>query len=294
VSPADLDACGFSSKAVRRRIDEGVWHRIGGAIVLGPLPPSPDGSSSLATRSDDARSWILHFTFGPRTRISGILALRRAGWLLSCTAYVVVVADKPNRQLPGVTVLRRPDTVGVLSHGALRFVPAREALADCLSVLPTGAAAALLDTALQKRHVRPDVAAADLSARLGRGRRDAAGLRRLRDRAVSGSRSEAEQRMARLLRRSGTGPWVPNHAFRGPDGDVMAEIDFAHLGLRIAIEVDGRAFHSDRQAFERDRWRQNVLTLGGWLVLRFTWEQITQRPHEVMAVIRAAVAQRAA
>jgi len=47
-------------------------------------------------------------------------------------------------------------------------------------------------------------------------------------------------------------------------------------------------------AFERDRERQNVLTLQGWLVLRFTWEQITQRPGEVLAAVLAAVAQRVA
>jgi very-short-patch-repair endonuclease len=58
--------------------------------------------------------------------------------------------------------------------------------------------------------------------------------------------------------------------------------------------VDGRAYHSDRRAFERDRLRQNHLVLQGWLILRFTWEQITQRPQEVIAAVLAAVAQRAA
>lgn len=87
---------------------------------------------------------------------------------------------------------------------------------------------------------------------------------------------------------------MPNFPLRDASGQVVAEIDFAHVGLRIAIEVDGRAFHSDRRAFEHDRWRQNALTVGGWLVLRFTWEQINTRPDEVIAVILTAVAQRAA
>jgi very-short-patch-repair endonuclease len=87
---------------------------------------------------------------------------------------------------------------------------------------------------------------------------------------------------------------VPNHRLLGLDGRIVAEVDFAHVGLRIAIEVDGRAFHSDRHSFEHDRWRQNELTVRGWLVLRFTWEQIVGRPSEVIAVIQAAVAQRAA
>jgi very-short-patch-repair endonuclease len=111
---------------------------------------------------------------------------------------------------------------------------------------------------------------------------------------MSGSRSEAEQRMAALLKRSRTGPWVPNHPVRDASGRIVAEIDFAHEGLRIAIEVDGRAHHSDRRSFERDRERQNHLVLQGWLILRFTWEQITQRPQEVIAAVLAAVAQRAA
>jgi hypothetical protein len=287
VSASDLHACGFSGSAVRRRIAEGAWHRIGGAVALGPE------RSSSAPWSDTALSWILRWTYGSRARISGALALRRESWRLPCEVYIVVLSDKPRAQLAGVTVLRRPESESSVVAD-LRFVSAREALVDCLTVLPAREAANLLDAALQKRYVRSEMVAQDLAVRLGRGRRNASGLRELIARATSGSRSEAEQRMARLLRSSATGPWVPNHPVRDTAGRVVAEIDFAHVGLRIAIEVDGRAFHSDRLSFERDRWRQNALTVGGWLVLRFTWEQLTERPEEVIAIICAAVAQRAA
>lgn len=288
VSPADLSACGFSGGAVRRRLADGLWHRIGGAVVLAPR------QSHRAAWSDAALSWILHCTFGPQTRISGVLALRRSRWHVPCELHIVVLEGKPRTSLAGVTVLRRPETgdAPIVTHP--RFVTAREALADCLTILPDSAATTVLDAALQKRYVRPEEVGEVIEDRLGRGKRNAAGLRRLLGRALSGSRSEAEQRMARLLHRSGTGPWVPNFPLRDTSGQVVAEIDFAHVGLRIAIEVDGRAFHSDRRAFEHDRWRQNALTVGGWLVLRFTWEQITEHPDEVIAVILAAVAQRAA
>lgn len=288
VSLADLGACGFSSKAVRHRLHEGTWHRIGGAVVL-----TPSGSNN-ANQSDIALAWILRFTFGAQMRISGSLALRRARWHVPCEAHIVILTHKPTHALTGVTVLRRSDGTPSGSPTVPRFVAPREALVDCLTVLPAESAVELLDSALQRRYVSPDTVAADLRARLGRGRLNASGLRNLIARALSGSRSEAEQRMARLLRRSGTGPWVPNHPLLGSDGRVVAELDFAHLGLRIAIEVDGRAFHSDRRAFEHDRWRQNALTLGGWLVLRFTWEQIIERPAEVIAIIQQAVDLRAA
>jgi len=287
VSSAILNDCGFSGAAVRRRVAEGSWHRIGGAVILSPRP------NHTAAWTDLALSWILQCTFGSHARISGSLALRRAQWHLPCEVHIVVLRDKPRAHLSGVAVVRRSE-IESRSAGDLHFVPAREALADCLTVLPAAIGADVLDAALQKRYVRPETVVQDLSARLGRGRRSAAGLRKLIARATSGSKSEAEQRMGRLLRGSGTGPWVPNYPLSDAAGRVMAEIDFAHLGLRIAIEVDGRAFHSDRRSFEHDRWRQNALTVGGWLVLRFTWEQITERPDEVIAVILAAVARRAA
>lgn len=288
VSPDDLAACGFSTKAVRHRIDEGTWHRVGGAIVLSP------GHAQAARHSDVALSWILRFTFGPRARLSGVLALRHARWHLPCDAHIVVLDEKANHHLPGVSILRRPDTDVPVGPRGLRYVSPREALVDCLTVLSRPAATSMLDAALQKRYVPPGVIAEAIGTRLGRGKRNSAGLRLLLERATSGSRSEAEQRMARLLIRSGTGPWIPNHPLRTRQGQMVAEVDFAHLGLRIAIEVDGRAFHSDRQAFEHDRWRQNALMVDGWLVLRFTWEQIVARPDEVIAIIRSAVAQRAA
>ncbi|MEK9809938.1 MAG: DUF559 domain-containing protein, partial [Candidatus Nanopelagicales bacterium] len=88
------------------------------------------------------------------------------------------------------------------------------------------------------------------------------------------------------------GTWTANHPVVDKSGRVVAEIDFAHVDLGIAIEVDGRAFHSDQRSFERDRARQNDLVLRGWLVLRFTWEQITTRPEWVTAEICKAVARR--
>jgi very-short-patch-repair endonuclease len=56
--------------------------------------------------------------------------------------------------------------------------------------------------------------------------------------------------------------------------------------MRLAIEIDGWAYHSDVDRFQRDRRRQNVLVALGWTVLRFTWADLTQRPGYVTAAIR--------
>ncbi len=40
----------------------------------------------------------------------------------------------------------------------------------------------------------------------------------------------------------------------------------------------------------RRRWRQNLLILDGWCVLRFTYTMLSERPAEVLEMIRSALA----
>ena len=289
VSMVDLAECGVSRKAVARRVTEGTWQRLGSAILL--APPPLDGEHHITDRQ-----WarILTITYGPRARLSGDLALRHAGWHLAGTPRLIVVPHKPTSSLPQVRILRRPDGAAIRSREGFRFMAPLDALVDSLIVLGERHSADVIDLALQRRLINAESFARAVQPHLGSGRNGATCLRAMLERVRSGSRSEAEQRMGALLDRSGTGPWVRNLLVRDAKDRVIAEIDFAHQGLRIAIEVDGRAHHTGRAAFERDRERQNTLMLQGWLVLRFTWEQITQRPDEVLAAVRAAVAQRVA
>jgi very-short-patch-repair endonuclease len=45
---------------------------------------------------------------------------------------------------------------------------------------------------------------------------------------------------------------------------------------RLVVEVDSRGFHDTTEAFERDRIRDNELTLAGWTVLRFTYRRVVR------------------
>ena len=60
-----------------------------------------------------------------------------------------------------------------------------------------------------------------------------------------------------------------------------------------AVEVDGWAWHHQAERFQRHRTRQNALVNDGWLVLRFTWHDLTARPDQVLADIRRALVDRA-
>ena len=55
------------------------------------------------------------------------------------------------------------------------------------------------------------------------------------------------------------------------------------------IEVDGWAFHSNADDFVNDRNRQNIISLLGYQILRFTWLDLTEYPDRVLAEIRNAL-----
>jgi very-short-patch-repair endonuclease len=75
-------------------------------------------------------------------------------------------------------------------------------------------------------------------------------------------------------------------------GVSIGRFDFLYLEGRIVIELDGYGHHWDRRSFQRDRRRSNELGLEGWLVLRYTWQDVTRRGDVVAAEVRAALAAR--
>ncbi len=59
---------------------------------------------------------------------------------------------------------------------------------------------------------------------------------------------------------------------------------------KVAIEVDGWAWHVDAARFRNDRRKVNALVRAGWTLLRFTWHDLTTRPAECLAEILDALA----
>jgi predicted transcriptional regulator of viral defense system len=69
------------------------------------------------------------------------------------------------------------------------------------------------------------------------------------------------------------------------DGEPPIRADFAWPDRKIAVETDGQRTHGTRHAFEADRRRDQRLTAAGWRVIRTTWRQLTQWPHELKPVL---------
>lgn len=133
----------------------------------------------------------------------------------------------------------------------------------------------IMDKALQQ-----DVQLCELwDAHLRNKGRYGAPAARIRLQAASdGARSVAE----RLLEAGITG-WRTNYHLGG------YKVDVGFPRQKVAIEVDGLAFHSATEDFHADRLRQNNIMLMGWQVLRFTWLDLTEYPDRVTAIIRNAI-----
>jgi very-short-patch-repair endonuclease len=132
----------------------------------------------------------------------------------------------------------------------------------------------------------------DLERRLQRPLSGNSKLRKVMRTLVTGAEAESERRLHRLLRAHGITGWTANHPVRVA-GALVARLDIAFVSARIAIEVDGFAYHHDRQRFQRDRTRQNELVNLGWTVYRFTWQDITAHPERVIATVRIALSRAA-
>lgn len=205
-------------------------------------------------------------------------------------ACVWVPVDAHHR-LAGVIVLRWALPLGDVRAGHPPTTSRVRTVVDCLRLSPRVHRERMLDTALLRGWITvPDLAA---QVRALNGQTGAPALRDLLAGVSGGARSRAERVAHDVLSRTRLPGWQFNYRVALLDGSP-AFLDAALPELKIAVEIDGRAFHSDVQSFQHDRTRQNALVAQGWIVLRFTWWDVTHRPNYVIEAVLRAVALRAA
>ncbi|MBU3749709.1 MAG: DUF559 domain-containing protein [Mycobacterium sp.] len=265
---------GLSHSAIQRRVHTGRWRRCAPGVYFADDRPFTTAARIRAT------VW----GYGVSAAASGLTA---AWWLRLVSIEpgeleVTVPRNSHGRRAPGVRVRRRDlSEQDIFEDRGLRVT------GIALTVLEAAAHRAggpeIMDSALQRRVCLTDLQRAHAR---NRGRYGSPAARRMLDAAASGARSEAERRVVQLLRGAGISGWRTNY------GVGAYVVDVAFPAQKVAIEIDGWAFHSDQVAFQKDRVRQNWLALRGWQVLRFTWLDITQHPERVLAQIHAAISAR--
>lgn len=161
-----------------------------------------------------------------------------------------------------------------------------ETALDCMGSLHLRDARSFADRAVAQAWVTT----ADIERRLADepGRWGNRQLKRLLTQTSDGAAAESERILHRILRRGGLRGWVANLDVIAYGQRFVLDVGFPQS--MIAIEVDGYAYHSSVESFQRDRRRQNALIASGWTVLRFTWNDLESRPQWVLATIRTVLA----
>ena len=262
---------GMTNAGVQRRVAAGQWHRLRSGVYL---------------RCDRSRTASVHLRAAVLAAGDGAAACGpSAAWwhgLLDRAPrehWVTIPARRSLAKVTGVHVRRRDlhksDTA--VSRG-LPVTALPLTVLEAAIAVPRGSA--LMDRALQ-RHTTLAVLQSAHERNLGR--RGSAAAARLLNAAGEGGASEAERMLHRILRRARLNGWTQHVHSCG------YEIDLAFIEHRVAIEVDGWAWHHRVDRFDHDRHRQNILVNAGWHILRFTWHQLHDNEADVVDQVRSAL-----
>lgn len=280
VAVRQLYALGLSERQVSRRAEAGWLHRLHrGVYAVGHSRLTREGSWMAAVLAIGNGAVLSHRSAAGLWTIWGSKPQARVD--------VVVASGSGRATRPGVVVHRcaalAADDV-TRHHGIPVTAPARTLL-DLATVLPRRPLERAVDEAERLRLC--DLA--DLREILVRhsGRPGAGTLRAvLRSHAVgsTATRSELEERFLALCARRNLPPPLVN----APLLDYV--VDFHWPASRLVVEVDGRASHDTRRAFQGDRDRDSRLAAHGYRTLRFTWWDVTARPAVVADRVRRVLA----
>jgi len=266
-----LVAIGFDSAAVRRR------------VASGRLIPTVRGVYAVGhtARGRDTSRWEALLAHGP----GAVLSHRTA-------AAVWGIAGEGRRT--EVTVTRRVGAASddfavhrtrtlppadVTHHEGLRLTTVTRTLIDLAPSLTDQRARRTLEEADIRGLL--DLSALEQALAQANGRAGTGTLRAVAADLAEPppTRSELEQRFRELVIAAGLPAPQTNVRVAG------LAVDAHWPSARLCVELDGRRYHAVAAAFERDRRRDEQLTLAGQRPLRFTWRRVVREPDEVASTI---------
>jgi very-short-patch-repair endonuclease len=95
------------------------------------------------------------------------------------------------------------------------------------------------------------------------------------------TRSDAERLLQQLAEQAGLPAPVMNGVIAG------MEVDAHWPDQRVAVEIDGYAYHRTRSQLQRDDRKATALAIAGYTLLRFTYADLQDDPAYVIASLRS-------
>lgn len=199
---------------------------------------------------------------------------------------VVTSPQLPHVTLPPGRVRRKAGLPCVLHWADVPAIadvttPIRTVL-DCVRTLPLSEGLAVADSALHRGIVDQDDLLAAAERLTGPHRRRIQQVVQLADHRAE---SVLESALRAILVEAAIEGFEPQLPVR--DAGFSARLDLGHRVLRIGLEADGFEHHGTRRALVRDCRRSVQLSLRGWRVLRFSWEDVMYDAHWVAEAVRA-------
>ena len=207
----------------------------------------------------------------------------------------VTVHSRTTHRFPGVRVRRSSDLNRrhLVVVGAIRTTNVARTVFDLAAVLE----ARELDSIVEALVIGGRLKLSSLESLIRElARKGKPGVVRLRDlieRRGGVHRVEPtmlERKGHDLLRRSGITGYVLEHPI---PWDRRSRFDLAFEFAQVAIEWDSRSWHVQQSAMSSDRKRDRLAAVHGWVVLRFTWDDIVERPEHVVRDVISVLERRA-
>jgi hypothetical protein len=161
----------------------------------------------------------------------------------------------------------------------------RRTLIDCMRMLPLEESVPIVDSALRAGDVtKSDLLAIARSMR-GRGRARAIAVATMATARAANPYESTLRAMAAAVPGLEVVPQMPVQV----STSLTLHPDLADAALGLIIEAESFEWHGKRAALTRDCVRYNAFTLQGWIVIRFSWEQVMFEPAYVLRVLESAV-----
>lgn len=266
---------GAARRARDRRVAAGRWTRTerSGVYALAGYP----------------RSWLQRLMVAILGAPLGTVASHRAAAVLHGLREgtpIEMTAPSGAHDRPAFGVVHYGTVPGSVTISGIPATRVERTLVDLAAVVSDNEVELAVEAALRKGLTTVE----RVAAQLGSPRPGVARLRKVLDRRGPGrpTGSELEVLFLQVLRAAGVPD--PVRQFEVRVGGERYFLDISYPDRRLFIELDGRETHEGAAAFQRDRTKQNDLVVLGWTVLRFTWEDVTERPDAVVAIMFQMVA----
>lgn len=283
ISEAAAARLDISTKALRYRRDRGILD------VAQPHVYRVAGAPTTMRQQLRAAVWA----HDGLTVVSHRSATTAHGIDLPCDPVVEVAINRPfTPDLEGVVVHRSSDLAAhhLTELDGLPITTMARTIIDLGAVQPWWIVERVLETAVSRRLVTiAEVQALreELSKRGRAGVGIVGGILERRGLGDADSHSVLEAMFANIWRDHEIEGLVYQHHVVVAGRDRY--IDFAVPHLKVAFELKGYEHHSRWATFVDDCVRGAELTLLGWTVIEFTWDDVVHRPGYVARVVREAI-----